>query len=233
MSSEMILLILSAISIAFLHTVSGPDHYLPFVALARSRCWSAAKAMRWTIICGFGHIASSVLLGMAGATLGWSLSSVSWFENVRGGIAGWLMLLFGLIYGCWGLWRAYRDKPHKHFDMEDGGDMYVYEHNHSSSVQPAERHRLTPWVMFIIFILGPCEPLIPLLYFPAAKNNWSGMLLLIVVYSVVTLVTMVSLVLLGRRGILLFQMERLERHMHSLGGLTIFFCGAGMLFLGW
>jgi hypothetical protein len=27
--------------------------------------------------------------------------------------------------------------------------------------------------------------------------------------------------------------EKLERYMHALGGLTIFVCGAGMLFLGW
>ncbi len=233
MSSEIILLILSATSIAFLHTVSGPDHYLPFVALSRSRGWSVAKTMRWTMICGLGHIASSVLLGLGGAALGWSLSSVSWLENVRGGIAGWLMLLFGLVYGCWGLWRAYRDNPHKHFDLEAGGDIYVYEHKHGSSVRPAERHKLTPWVMFIIFILGPCEPLIPLLFFPAAKNNWSGMLLLIIIYSFVTLGTMLALVLFGRKGTLLFKTAVLERHMHSLGGLAIFICGAGMLFMGW
>ena len=27
--------------------------------------------------------------------------------------------------------------------------------------------------------------------------------------------------------------EKLERYVHALGGLTIFICGAGMLFLGW
>ncbi len=233
MLSEISLLVLSAISIAFLHTVSGPDHYLPFVALSRSRGWSALKTTRWTMICGLGHIASSVLLGLFGAALGWSMSSITWLENIRGGIAGWLMLLFGLFYGCWGLYRAYRNNPHKHFDLEAGGEIYVYEHKHGESVHPANRHKLTPWVMFIIFILGPCEPLIPLLYFPAAKDNWAGMLLLILVYSFVTLITMVTLVLLGRRGISLFKTETLERHVHSLGGLTIFICGAGMLFMGW
>ncbi len=185
------------------------------------------------MICGFGHIASSVLLGLFGAALGWSMSSIAWLENIRGGIAGWLMLLFGLFYGCWGLYRAYRNNPHKHFDLEDGGDIYVYEHKHGESVTPANRHKLTPWVMFVIFILGPCEPLIPLLYFPAAEDNWAGMLLLILVYSLVTLITMVTLVLLGRRGISFLKTEKLERHVHSLGGLTIFICGAGMLFMGW
>ncbi|HOD34406.1 MAG TPA: hypothetical protein PLR20_01590 [Syntrophales bacterium] len=28
----------------------------------------------------------------------------------------------------------------------------------------------TPWVLFTIFVLGPSEPLIPVLMFPAARN---------------------------------------------------------------
>lgn len=233
MPSEIMLLIIAAVSIAFLHTISGPDHYLPFIALSKARGWSYAKTIKWTIACGLGHIASSVLLGLGGAALGWSLSSINWMENVRGGIAGWMMLLFGILYGAWGLYRAYKNNPHKHFDMEEGGALYVYQHRHGQAVTPRERHKVTPWVMFIIFILGPCEPMIPLLYFPAAKNSWTGMLLLIFIYSIVTLVTMLSLVLLGQKGISFIKPGTLERHVHSLGGLTIAVCGAGMLFMGW
>ena len=123
MPSEIILLIIASVSIAFLHTVSGPDHYLPFIALSKSRGWTYAKTIQWTIVCGLGHIASSVLLGLGGAALGWSLSSVKWLENVRGGVAGWMMLLFGIVYGSWGLYRAYKNNPHKHFDLEDDGAL--------------------------------------------------------------------------------------------------------------
>jgi threonine/homoserine/homoserine lactone efflux protein len=87
--------------------------------------------------------------------------------------------------------------------------------------------------MFIIFILGPCEPMIPLLYFPAAKNSWAGMIILIAVYTLITLLTMVTMVILGYMGIAFVKTEKLGRYVHALGGLTIFICGAGMLFLGW
>ena len=233
MPSEIILLMLASISIAFLHTVSGPDHYLPFIALSRSLQWSSAKTIKWTIVCGLGHIASSILLGLGGAALGWSLSSVNGAENIRGGIAGWMMLIFGIIYGSWGLYRAYKNNPHKHFELEHNGSLYVYQHKHSEVIAPREKYKVTPWVMFIIFILGPCEPMIPLLYFPAAKNSWTGMVLIIFVYSVVTLATMLILVLLGRNGISFIKTYSLERHVHTLGGLTISICGAGMLFMGW
>ena len=233
MQSEMEILMIAAVSIACLHTVTGPDHYLPFIALSKSRGWSFTKTIGWTVVCGCGHVWSSVLLGLGGAAIGWSLSKVSWMENIRGGIAGWVMLVFGFIYGIWGLYRAYKNNPHKHFDLQDDGSIYVYQHKHGEAVAPQDRHKVTPWVMFIIFILGPCEPMIPLLYFPAAKNSWAGMVLLIIVYTIVTLLTMVTMVILGYFGIAFLQTEKLERYVHALGGLTIFICGAGMLFLGW
>lgn len=233
MQSQIEVLVIAAVSIACLHTVTGPDHYLPFIALSKSRGWSFAKTIGWTIICGCGHVWSSVLLGLGGAAIGWSLSKMSWMENIRGGLAGWVMLAFGIIYCAWGLYRAYRNIPHKHFDLKDNGDIYVYEHKHGQSVLPQTKHKVTPWVMLIIFILGPCEPMIPLLYFPAAKNSWSGILLLISCYTLATLSIMVGMVILGFTGIAFVKTTKIERYMHALGGLTIIICGVGMLVLGW
>lgn len=224
---------IAAVSIACLHTVTGPDHYIPFIALSKSRGWSFSKTIFWTIFCGCGHVWSSVVLALGGAAIGWSLSKISWLESVRGGIAGWCMLLFGFFYCLWGLYRAKQNKPHKHFDMYEDGSMYVYEHKHGQAVLPSDRHKVTPWVMFIVFLLGPCEPMIPLLYFPAAKNSWSGMVLLIVVYTICTLATMIMMVVLGYYGIAFVKTEKLERYMHAIGGLTVFICGAGMVFMGW
>src|SRR6478609_1580251 len=196
MQSEMQILIITAIAIALQHTVTGPDHYLPFIALSKSRGWSFTRTISWTVVCGCGHVWSSVLLGLGGAAIGWSLSRINFLESVRGGIAGWILLLFGLIYGIWGLVRAQKSIPHKHFDVTEN-DIYVYEHKHGQAVAPQERYKVTPWVMFIIFILGPCEPMIPLLYFPAAKSSWHSMTLLIAVYTFFTLITMIAMVVLG------------------------------------
>ncbi len=233
MPSEIQVLVMAAISIACLHTVTGPDHYLPFIALSKSRGWSFAKTIGWTIICGCGHVWSSVVLALGGAALGWSSSKVSWLENIRGGIAGWVLLVFGLVYGIWGLVRAYNNRPHKHFDLQQDGALYVYQHREGELVLPQDRHKVTPWVMFLIFILGPCEPMIPLLYFPGVKNSWSGMALLIAVYTTVTLMTMMAMVVMGYWGIAFVKTEKLERYVHALGGLTLFICGAGMIWLGW
>jgi hypothetical protein len=233
MSPEIQVLLLTAISIAFLHTLTGPDHYLPFIALSKARGWGIGKTIGWTITCGMGHVLSSVALGLGGAALGWSLGKISWLENIRGGIASWVMLLFGLLYMIWGVYRLYKNKPHKHFDIGNDNNLYVYEHKHGRAVAPQERYRVTPWVMLLIFVLGPCEPMIPLLYFPAAQNSWWGMLLLIAAYTVCTLVTMLLLVLLGYYGFGVIATQKLERHVHILAGAAIVICGAGMLWMGW
>src|SRR5215213_6165680 len=103
MQSEMTMLLMTAIAISFLHTITGPDHYLPFIALSKSRGWSVSRTIFWTMLCGCGHVGSSVLLGLGGAAIGWSLSKITWLENIRGGIAGWALVGFGIVYCIWGL----------------------------------------------------------------------------------------------------------------------------------
>ncbi len=179
---------------------------MPFIALSKSKNWTFTQTISWTIICGIGHVGSSVLLGLGGAALGWSMAKIGFFESFRGNLTGWLMVVFGLIYSIFGLFMVYKNKRHKHFDIYADGSVYV---------------------------LGPCEPMIPLLYVPAAQHSMYNMLLLITIYTVITLLTMVCMVLLGYFGVGYFKTDRLERYVHVLAGVTILMCGIGMLFLDW
>lgn len=233
MQTDFSILLLAAITISALHTLAGPDHYLPFIALSKSRNWSLPRTLFWTLICGAGHVLSSVVLGLGGAAFGWSLSKINGLEDLRGGIAGWLLLGFGAVYSVWGLVRTRQARRHKHFDVYDDGAVYVYEHKHGEAVAPRERHAVTPWVLFLVFLLGPCEPMIPLLYAPAATGSWWHMGILISVYTAFTLATMALLVLAGYYGTHLLKTGWLEKYMHAIGGATIFICGAGMVFLAW
>ena len=161
------MLALSAAAIAFAHTVLGPDHYLPFVAMARARGWSMSRTLRITLLCGAGHLAGSVVLGLAGIALGIQLSALTWMEGIRGSLAAWMLIGFGLAYTAWGLRQAHRNRRHTHWHHHDG-ITHAHEHSHHDAhahvhQAPASPKSLTPWVLFVIFILGPCEPLIPIL----------------------------------------------------------------------
>jgi hypothetical protein len=86
MSEELALLSTTAAFIGFIHTLIGPDHYLPFIAMASARKWSLRRTLGITAACGFGHVAGSVALGLIGIGFGWTVSKLTWFEGVRGAL---------------------------------------------------------------------------------------------------------------------------------------------------
>jgi len=171
---------------------------------------------------------------LGGVALGFSLSKINWLEDIRGGLAAWALFIFGLMLLVFGLYRAYKNSTHKHFDIYESGDVYVYEHNHNQGpIMPTEKKKVTPWVMFIIFLLGPCEPMIPLLTYPAILDSTYGIILITVVFLFFTLLMMVLMVILGYYGYSLIKTEFLEKYINAIAGGTIAICGAGMIFLGW
>lgn len=232
MTTTLYALAITAITISFFHTASGPDHYLPFIVLSKSRKWSMSKTIFLTIFCGLGHVLSSVVLGIIGVYLGWQLNKISWLQDVRGNVSSWALFLFGVIYLIYGVWQAYRNKPHKHFDVM-GNDVYVFQHKHGEVVMPQNRIKVTPLVLFAIFVMGPSEPLIPLLFFSGTQRALPEVITLITVFTISTVFTMLGMVLLGVYGYNLINTEKLERFVHAIGGAVVTLCGAGMLFLGW
>lgn len=236
MSQELLLLTITAASIGFFHTLLGPDHYLPFIVMARARKWSPIKTTWVTVLCGIGHVGSSILLGMIGVALGIAVTKLEVVESFRGGLATWALIAFGLVYFVWGLRRALRNKPHKHWHAHGDEDNHIHRHTHSKEhvhVHTEEGSaNLTPWILFTIFVFGPCEPLIPLLMYPAAKSSLLGLVLVTSVFGGVTIMTMLSVVLISSLGVNLLPIGRLERYTHALAGGTICLCGLAIQFLG-
>ncbi|MFM7845635.1 MAG: hypothetical protein ACKPEY_15600, partial [Planctomycetota bacterium] len=101
----------TAVWIGFIHTLFGPDHYVPFVAMARAGQWTRRKTLAITLLCGLGHVAGSVALGLIGIALGALLLKLEWIETVRAEVAAWLLLAFGLLYFIYGVVRAIRHVP--------------------------------------------------------------------------------------------------------------------------
>lgn len=236
MTSEFGALLVTAASLGFIHTIIGPDHYLPFIVMARARQWSKLRTLWITMLCGIGHIGSSVLLGLIGIAFGLAVSQLEGLESVRGNIAAWLMIAFGLVYFVWGVRRAYLNKPHAHLHHHDGGIEHSHDHTHAQDHahvhDKTAKANITPWVLFTIFVFGPCEPLIPILMYPAAQQSAGGLLLVTAVFGAATIVTMLSVVMAALSGIRLLPTVRLERYSHAIAGATILLCGASIQFLG-
>ena len=232
MNNESIILITTAASIGFFHTLMGPDHYLPFVMMARARKWTMAKTSLITFICGIGHVLSSVILGIIGLLLAIAVFDLETIESYRGDFAAWMLIIFGLSYFVWGMHKISKGQV-KHSHLFGSHKHQYHDHDHTKiSDHTHTGKETTPWVLFVIFVLGPCEPLIPLLMYPAARNSKIDLLLVTLVFGVVTIATMMSIVLVSAKGLSKIRTDKFERYVHPISGLVILSCGVAVKFLG-
>ena len=104
------------------------------------------------------------------------------------------------------------------------------EHTHVHNGQVSKN--ITPWILFVIFIFGPCEPLIPLLMYPAATSSIRGVVLITGIFSIVTITTMLGVVIISLLGINVIQFGRIERYAEAIAGITIFLTGVSIIIFG-
>ena len=223
------------LSVALVHTLIGVDHFLPFVVLGRTQRWPLRKVLAITAVCGFGHVLGSVLLGAVGVAVGAALGELEWLEATRGNVAAWLLIGLGLAYAAWAAWRTLRGRRHVHVHAHGDGTVHAHQHDHHG--EHAHPHGnpsglLAFWSLFVVFVLGPCEPLIPLLMAPAAEHRWAVVAAVAIVFGVATVGTMVVIVALGYAGMRLPVFRRLERWGHSLAGLAIAASGLAIQVVG-
>ncbi len=236
MNNDMTVLYITAASIGFFHTLFGPDHYLPFIVMAKARRWSLLKTAIITLLCGIGHVLGSIVLGIAGIALGVAVMKLETFEAIRGDLAAWALIGFGFAYFIWGIRRLIKNRPHSHSHMHKDSSLHTHEHAHRrdhAHIHTEEGAKsITPWVLFTIFVLGPCEPLIPILMYPAAKKSLLGLIGVTATFGIVTIITMLSIVMIASLGIEILPLKRFQRYVHALAGATIVLCGVAIKFLG-
>ncbi len=177
MNHEVVPFLSIAAVAAVTHTLLGPDHYAPLTAFAKAHHWTRKKTVWMTSLCGLGHIVSSIVLGGIGVFLNFSLRKWQIINSLRQEIAAWLWITAGLFYLVWAVKERYR-RAH-------GFNALPYE----------AKAGARGWLFFVIFVLGPCEPLMLLMQHPIARDSLSVGTVVVGVFGIVTILTMVVLVL--------------------------------------
>lgn len=206
---------LTALLTAVIHTIMGPDHYLPFIAIGKSRGYSLKKTLLWTFICGIGHIASALLIALVFIYFSQWLSRENfiWLEDNRSNIAAYTLIGLGAAYLLWALRHRWCHKHH-------------HDHRHLPEIDG--KQSISVWVLFIIFVLGPCEALLPILT-AASVFGSAAVVSSTVIFSVATIGTMMLAVALGILGINALRFKRLEAYAHEIAGGTIMACGVAII----
>ncbi len=208
----------TAASLAIVHTLIGIDHSLPLAALGRARGWALGRTLLVTGVCGAGHVASSIVIGAAGVGLGVATDSLLRIESARGELAAALLIGFGLAYTAWALWSPRRGRQGQAADAGPRGDI----------------RGVTAWALFVVFVLGPCEPLIPLMVVPGLAGDWLAVATVAAVFGLLTIAVMLAAVAAAWYGIGLIGMPRLHRGgrpAHVAAGLVVAASGAAVLWL--
>ncbi len=204
----------TAATVGALHTLA-PDHWAPFAALARAQGWTARRTVRVTLLCGFGHVTTSVLLGVAAILFG--LEIVTALGHRVASWAGLLLIAFGLAYGMWGLRRVAGARLHGHVHVR-------YDHVHDAA-------RLTPWTLFLLFSADPCVAVIPLVV-AAAPLGAAAVAAVAVIYEAATLATMTALALAAWRGARALRARWLDHYGDAAAGGLIAALGTVLLAAG-
>lgn len=206
----------SAVSIAVVHTLAGPDHYLPFIAIAKSRGYGLLRTLLWTALCGVGHVGSALLIALVFSLFAQWLAAeqFEWLQENQSDLAAYLLIGIGAAY----LLHSLRHRwLHRH------GEGHTHLHHLEQ-----DRNSITLWVIFLVFIFGPCEALFPVLTASSVLGT-AAVLSSTLLFSAATIATMLAAVATGMLGITALRLSFLERYAHELAGATIALCGLGIL----
>lgn len=210
----MIPLLSMSAAVAVIHTLLGPDHYAPLTAFAKAHHWTRKKTAVMALLCGLGHIAGSVILGSTGVFLNFSLEKWQTINNLRHETAAWLWIAAGLLYLVWAVKDRYR--------RARGPADFFCEDNAGAR----------GWIFFVIFVLGPCEPLLLLMQHPIAKGSLSAGVGVVSVFGAATILTMVLAVLALSAGLDSFRLRLREHDAHFAAASMMILCGVGIKFGG-
>jgi nickel/cobalt transporter (NicO) family protein len=205
-------LAVAAVTVGALHSLA-PDHWLPIAAVSRARNWSQRRTARVTLLCGFGHVTVSVILGLVALltgtavveTLGATSASVAWL----------LMIGFGVAYLVWGLRRTILRRMPSHAHTGDVGD-------------PSKK---SVWALFAIYCADPCIAVIPII-FAAAPLSIAATIGIVLVYEAATIGTMVGLTALARAGSSVIGGRWVDRYGDSAAGGMIIATGIVVALIG-
>ena len=198
-------LVAGAISVGVLHTLAGPDHYVPLVAVGKQRRWSMRRLLGVTAACGLVHCLIGAALAAAAVALIGSLEALNAVQGIRSDLAA--MLLVGL------------------------GVALMFAALRPQMGSQTRTRRRTPWVLGAVFVLGPCEWMVPALTGATAIHGLAGAALVALAFTAATITTMLVAVAAAQLAVARVATRRVQQRVrvHALAGACTALCGFAIL----
>jgi putative Mn2+ efflux pump MntP len=183
-----------------------PNHWIPLIAISKTEKWTNKETIVATLITGFSHTLSTIIIGIVVGFVGIKLSeSYSYITRIA---APLILLIIGVVY----LLLDFRSSHHHHhFEIND-------------ALKNRKSKTAIIFTLCIGLFFSPCIE-IEAYYFQAATQGWLGILVVSLVYLIMTLSIMVSLVYLGLKGVNKFNLHFIDHHEKSITGIVLILLG--------
>ena len=233
MNQTTYLLIATAGATALFHTLI-PDHWLPFVLVARSQNWSLRKTFLTTLISALFHVGLSLGLGILALFLGreFILAVGERLEL----FAGWALAFFGVVYT---LYFLFGSGQHQHYFPGHGEHHPHEDYGQSATNGPSRPHILSrhlgdrPWgavALAAVVGLNPCVLAIPLVFATIAEDIWA-LIGVSIAFAATSIIVLVSASVLAYKGLKHFRLNFLNQYGEVISGLLLTLVGLLMILL--
>ena len=190
--------IVATILLALIHG-SIPNHWLPFIALSRAEKWSTKKLIMIISIGAIFHSLSTAILGFFISYFGYYISSISQLEKI---LPTFFMVFLGMIY------------------------LIIDHQEHYND--PLKKKSINPIFSVMLLYLGmffsPCLE-IEAIYFSVGRYGLTSFVLISLIYTIITLVSMLTFSYLAYKGLLKYFPKILEKYAKRMIGLVLIILG--------
>jgi len=190
--------IVATILLALIHG-SIPNHWLPFIALSRAEKWSTKKLIMIISIGAIFHSLSTAILGFFISYFGYYISSISQLEKI---LPTFFMVFLGMIYLIIDHQEHYND-PFK-----------------KKSINPI----FSVMLLYLGMFFSPCLE-IEAIYFSVGRYGLTSFVLISLIYTIITLVSMLTFSYLAYKGLLKYFPKILEKYEKRMIGLVLIILG--------
>jgi hypothetical protein len=191
---------------------SIPNHWIPLVAIGKTENWSRKETLWFTGITAGAHTLSTILVGIVVGLIGYRLSSS--YEFITGIVAPSVLIVLGIIYAV--------------LELKGSSDHHISQEAADTSRRKSKYAILASLSVAMFF--SPCIE-IEAYYFTAGTLGWRGITVVSIIYFFITVLGMIILVDLGRKGAQKIKSHFLEHHEKGVTSAVLIVLGVFAYFV--
>ncbi len=202
--------------------MAAPDHWVTLSVLGRSRGWTRSKVLKTSLISSIGHVALSLVLGIAVAAIGIVFSRfVSEYLDI---VIGIVMVAVGLFVGT----RPFILERKKDHDNNNHFERSKEKYNKES-----ERKVVSNIGYFAVLgaALSPDPSIMPI-FLASVPAGFYFLVELAIIFAISSVLTLILLVQLGNMGFAKALEKIPEKYNDSIVGFVIAAIGVFILVSG-